>query len=193
MNPLQVGHIKQRSATSCNAACLAMLYNYFGCKQKETEIWNRLKTRRPSVEGDWYINMNDILKDIKKNNFNFIIGRSYWDFKNSFQPLRVLIKAGLPIMVIQKGHPNPTLGHCRVVVGIDKYYVIVNDPESDTENLKIKKQAFYDAWEQSGKEVTGGVLLTIFPRNYQGKIEKLLLDDVTTNIDKILWAESAQG
>lgn len=96
-------------------------------------------------------------------------------------------------MVIQKGHPNPTLGHCRVVVGIDKYYVIVNDPESDTENLKIKKQAFYDAWEQSGKEVTGGVLLTIFPRNYQGKIEKLLLDDVTTNIDKILWAESAQG
>lgn len=170
-----------------------MLYNYFGCKQKETEIWNRLKTRRPSVEGDWYINMNDILKDIKKNNFNFIIGRSYWDFKNSFQPLRVLIKAGLPIMVIQKGHPNPTLGHCRVVVGIDKYYVIVNDPESDTENLKIKKQAFYDAWEQSGKEVTGGVLLTIFPRNYQGKIEKLLLDDVTTNIDKILWAESAQG
>lgn len=181
MKLLQVPHIKQSEPTSCGAATIAMVCQYFGIDKTEKEIWDYLKTPRTSVQGDFFIDSKKSLEKLGKLGLYYIVGRSYWGFEESFQPIEQFLKLGLPVEVIQQGYPDPTLGHMRIVVGLDKDYVYVNDPEKDKGGTKMRRQEFYDAWEESGEEVTGGILKVVFPKNKTLKIGKLLLDDLDTN------------
>jgi len=179
---IKVKHIKQMSSSACGAACLAMIYEYFGDTVDQNNIWDRLKKKRPLVEGDFYIDSNADMKDATKNGYDFVIGRSYWDIKDAFQPIEQFLRSGIPVSVTQQGHPDPKLGHCRVVVGLDEKHVFVNDPEKDKGNTKMTRKEFFNAWEESGDEVTGGVMMVIFPKGTDLKTETLLLDDVTSSV-----------
>jgi len=170
-----------------------MLYAYWGRDESESQIWQRLKSPRPGVEGEYYISMEDIFQDVKSQGFEFIIGRSYWDFEKAFQPLEMLLKAEIPVMVVQQGSPDPKLGHSRVVIGLDKNYVYVNDPEEKRGGTRISRKKFYVDWERSSDEVTGGVLLAILPKRLKKPVGSLFLDDVTTNTKKVSWVESGGG
>ena len=98
-----------------------------------------------------------------------------------FSPLKKILKADLPIIVVQRSSQYPKLGHYRLVVGIDQENVYINDPENKKGGTKISKKGFFKDWEASGKEVTGGVLFVIFNNKHTSKLKKLHIEDVQTN------------
>lgn len=182
---MKVPHIKQKSETSCGAAALAMVYGYLG-KPEETEskIFERLKTKRPNVEGEFYIRNIDLAKDSLKHNLSYFIGTvPLSSKKTAFQALKKFLSLSIPVVACQRVTESSTFGHCRVVVGIDQNNnITVHDPLDDDSKI-IAPEVFMKLWQRTNEdEVVGGQFFAIFRKEDVGKENSFLVNDFNASV-----------
>lgn len=190
---LKVPHIRQTQEGMCGAAALAMVYQFYDLKQTQVDIWQRLSKPRQEAAGK-FIDSKTIVMDSIKQKFCYFAGHVVWQNKDlATQVLRKFINLGIPVIICQRWRENSKLGHYKIVIGIEKDGVIVNDPESETPKSKIFYKSFMYKWERinGSTEVLGGEFVTIFPRKLNVEVRrlKLTLIDFTANISQFSAAD----
>lgn len=172
---LKVPHIKQTNETSCGAAVLSMVYKYYGLdNQTEKIIWNRLKKPRELNPDKEIIYTNDLFNDIKSNGFHHIKGQAVWDDKNKLlNLLKEFLRIKAPLIVCQRWREDQPYGHFKIVVGLEDESVILNDPESDENIIKVSLDRFIADWQKYSQEVIGGEFIAVLNNDQIKKIRKL--------------------
>jgi predicted double-glycine peptidase len=166
---LQIDFVKQKEF-HCGAACLEMVYKYFNLKNlTQTEIFEKWK-KFDTNTGNYYISTNDLVSDVNERGFYSELKRfNYLDQQEAICELKNIIDQGYPVIVCQKWNKkNPSVGHFRLVLGIDEEFVYFHDPDKDTrfKNRKSDKYShkkFLDFWQPTGEFVTGGYGFYIKP------------------------------
>lgn len=164
---MNIPHIKQSKETSCGAATLAMIYQYFGVHdQTEQIIWDRLKTPRTSIPGEHILKTISMAKDSLNFGLIYFWGIAVLDKKETaMQPIKEFLKLNIPVIVCQKISEENELGHFRVITGLKDNYLIINDPMSDKGGIEIDMEKFLSLWKKSENgEVIGGDFITIFKK-----------------------------
>ena len=181
---LKVPHIHQDHHSSCGVTTLLMQYQYLGVDKKgetQTTLWNKLKEPALIDKGEYTPIMNSA-KDAENRGLMVIIGRTFLNHQDSaLQPIEEFLKNGIAVEVQQQSQVNKKFGHAKLVIGITQTDIIVNDPFYKKGARKINKEKFLQMWQRTSPEMTGGVLIAIFKKEQEEKIEKLLLKDVYTN------------
>lgn len=168
MKILKVKHIKQTMPTSCGATCLAMTYKFFRKSgQTETVVWNRIKTPRPSNPSEFYTDTQKIVEDAKSLGFSYFVGHAVINSSNklALQPIKEFLSLGVPVIINQQISETNNLGHYRIVLGITKNEIILNDPLENQGKIHFTKAKFMSLWQRNTNgEVPGGVFIAIFKK-----------------------------
>lgn len=185
---LKLPHIKQIQEGMCGAAALTMVYRFYGFKQKQSDIWQRLSIPRQATTGK-FIDTKTMITDSVNQNFCYIAGHVVWQNKSlAVRVLRKFISLDIPVIICQRWRENSPLGHYRVVIGIEKDGVIINDSENKTPKSKIIYKSFMHKWEKinGSTEVLGGEFVAIFPRKLCVRVRrlKLTLTSFSANISQ---------
>lgn len=185
MDKLLVQHIKQSMETSCGAAALSMVYQYFK-KNDQTEkvIWERLKKSRPQVPGQYYLETTDMAIDSQKQGFCYFLAQAVLDSSDlALQPIKEFLSLSIPIIVCQKLSESNILGHFRVVIGIDEKNIILNDPMEEKNETIIDINRFMTLWAKTENgEVIGGQFLAIFKKEQIAKESRFKIFVFNSNI-----------
>lgn len=185
MSKISIKHIKQKRETSCGAASLAMIYDYFGLNgQNETKIWHRLKTRRLNKKGEYILKTLDMARDSQKFNLHYFWGQAVMKNKKlALQPIKEFLKLSIPIVVCQKISKKNKLGHFRIVTKVKNDKIFINDPLQDKETT-IKISDFINLWEDTKNgEVIGGEFFAIFKKNQLNKKAKIITSNFNSSLD----------
>lgn len=163
MKILKVPHIKQTAETTCGAAALSMIYQFYGLKMEtEAKIWDRLKEPRHLNPSEEFIQTSKLAEDAKKNGFYYIIGQAVWNnLEKSVALLEEFLRIEAPIIVCQKFTKDSVIGHFRIVMGIEDDSIILNDPSSEEEFSVMSKSDFFEMWQKCSDEVIGGQFVAI--------------------------------
>lgn len=164
---LKVPHFKQTSESSCGAAALSMVYSYHGFQdQTEEVIWKRLKVPRKSVQGEEILRTIPMAKDAIEFELSYFYGQAVMgETLISLQPIKEFLSLSIPVVVCQKISKENSLGHFRVVTGIEGGDIYLNDPlnEKGAEKKDIKE--FMELWQKADNdEVVGGEFFAIFEK-----------------------------
>ncbi|MDB4984654.1 MAG: hypothetical protein JWM20_833 [Patescibacteria group bacterium] len=161
MNTLNVPFCKQTNGVSCGAACLVMIYEFYGMHSvTQEDILDKYKIQDPHNQG-MRILTSDLVSDARLRGFtSSIIAADITDIKSSMALIKTFIKRGVPIITCQQYSQEKSLsGHFRVVIGIDEKDVIFHDPNDLLENGALQKmthESFFELWQPTGENVTGG-------------------------------------
>lgn len=165
LQKIPVPHLRQSHKTTCGAACLAMLLNYWGTMENEQVIWNACKSPRPNSKGEYTPTAN-LVSYVKSKGFQVFHKIAPIDFDARIQVVKDFLIKGLPVIVCQRISRNSPYGHFRVVIGYDKINFFVNDPLEDDGGKGIGFKDFLKLWEKtSDSEVIGGDYFVLIPAN----------------------------
>lgn len=165
---MQIKHIKQSGETSCGAAALAMIYQYLGLTEEtESKIFERLSVVRPSVEGEYFIKSIDLAKDGEKFGFSYFIAQAdLTNVESAFQPIKEFLDLGIPVIVCQQISASNSLGHFRVVRGINSEGNIEIEDPLENQGEIMNSQNFMRLWQDAkNDEVIGGQFIAIFKKS----------------------------
>ncbi len=190
-NILNVPHIKQINVNSCGAAVLAMIYQFWGIKDTQEDIWKRLQERREIAKG-LMIKVNKIIEDAKSKNLRWFVGNALWqDRKIAFDPIEQFLQSGIPLIVCQRVERRSKLGHFRTVVGLDSKWIYINDPLKTKMSI-MSRNKFLALWQKASKEIPGGLFIAIFKNSDSPKLKRLRLSGFqgaleTFEVGEIEW------
>mgnify|MGYP001562672639 CR=1 FL=1 len=126
----------------CGPATMKMLLDYFGVKKSEKEL-ARLMKHSPKRGTD----EKDARRVAKKFGFKILIKNN-----SSFAEIKKWLDRGVPVIVDwfargRNDYPYLTVaeGHYAIVVGLDKEYIYLQDPEIGA-LCKYKKEDFLKVW-----------------------------------------------
>jgi hypothetical protein len=159
-------------------------------KVTEDQIWVGLRKQRKISKGKGYaIYVNDIVANASANNFYWFWGNAIWQDKNrALIPIDRFLQAGIPVIVCQSLRVGSKFGHFKVVTGLKKGKIFVNDPKRATGNHIMTLNKFLSLWkkitdEVTGEtEVTGGLFLAIFPKNKKIDVNNLELSSFNASM-----------
>ncbi len=175
MKNLTVPHIKQSEESSCGAAALAMIYQYFGKgDQNERVIWERLKVHRPNTDNQYYLETPSMAQDASKQELSHFLAQAALDSPElALQPIREFVSLSIPVVVCQRISESNTLGHFRVITNIDEKDITFNDPMDDRGGTVLGIDKFMCLWSPANNgEVIGGEFLAIFQKELIAKESK---------------------
>jgi len=130
------------NASMCGPASLKMVFDYYGVIKTEEELFKLCNVSKELGTDD---------KTMKKvaQSFGFKV-----EIKNfsSFEDIEKWLNIGVPLIVdwfspgrMDKKESEMPDGHSSIVVGLDKEYIYIQDPEVG--NLrKLKREDFYRVW-----------------------------------------------
>ncbi len=175
MSTLPVQHVGQYGKTHCAAACLEMVYRYFGITNiTQHDIWRKRKTTR--LDGSRHvINTEDIAKELAENGFQVLMGQFYLDIDRCRQNIKNLLAEENPIIACKQWRPGSEYGHSVVIIGIEKDQIAFIDPEKDSETQYQNLESFINEWQPTGKEVVGGEFIVMGKNKKPLQIKKLHL------------------
>ena len=81
--------------------------------------------------------------------------------------LKNIIMRGVPIIVCQQYTKEQSIiGHFRIVVGIGNKYIYLHDPDRNFggKNIRWTHEKFFNYWQATGMNVTGGTYFLIEPK-----------------------------
>ena len=165
---LNINYIEQIYDYSCGAACLQMVYSFYGLKVSQKDIYDKYATdSRENFTGK-IINTEDLVKDaIQREFISSKWNRLPEDLRNE-NSLKEFIDSFLlnnkPILFCQQFTVmNKKAGHFRVLVGRDENNIFVHDPHPKFGKSKriFTFKEFLEYWEPTGGEVTGWVYIVI--------------------------------
>lgn len=164
---LNINFIKQFNNYSCGAACLQMVYSFYGLKVPQKEIYDLYVTESKEDSLRKIINIEDLVEDAKQRGFISQWIRLPENLRNE-KGLEEFIDNNLlnnqPLIFCQQfTRMNKTTGHFRVLVGRDNNNIIVHDPHPKfgKSNRVFTIKEFLEYWEPTGKDVTGWVYVVI--------------------------------
>lgn len=177
MSLLKVPHIKQSAETTCGAAVLSMIYQFYGLKdQSEDKIWHRLKERRYLNPNEEFIQTSKLAEDAKNQGFHYIIGQAVWNQEEkAVGLLKEFLRIGAPIIVCQKFKRDSGIGHFRIVIGLNEDEIILNDPYLEDSVFRMNKSDFLEMWQKCSDEVIGGQFVVILNETQSEKLGNLPL------------------
>ena len=167
MKLLKVPYIAQFNSNACGAAVLQMIYEYYGLQDVSQEIlFNTYQELEPRGSGNLRMTTDALVQDSRERGFNSGWSRvNYSSNEDSINLLKILVlKNKIPIIVCQKfTEDHPTIGHFRIVLGIDEGFVYLHDPNNEIGGPKLKWpiNKFMDFWQWTGDNVTGGIFCYI--------------------------------
>ena len=164
MQILKVPYRKQISESACGVAAFEMAYRYIRPSKLSKFSQEKAHNKRAELspdKTDMRVTTYDLIEMAQSRGL-----RSDWGRVDPF-PLRLVGQvryftetAKIPLIACQQWHEDKTVGHFRVIVGIDEKEVVFHDPEPDVggPECRLPLLEFIDAWRWSpGKNVTGGV------------------------------------
>jgi ABC-type bacteriocin/lantibiotic exporter with double-glycine peptidase domain len=188
MQVLEVPYRQQISESSCGAAAFEMVYKYLKpsklSKFSQQKVFNRLKEQTPSGT-NVRMSTNSIMDLARSRGLESDWGRVNPSPERLVEQATHFIETEkLPLIACQQWHADKSLGHFRVIIGIDEREVIFHDPEPTVGGAerRLPLHEFIDAWRWTfGGNVIGGVAIWIANRQI-----KSTLDPDTPN----LWASN---
>lgn len=162
MKKLNVQYFKQINSAACGAACLEMVYKYYGLEDiSQEQIFEKYKATDPHNSKGVRMLTNDIVLDAKSMGFkSSVIIADFKDTNTAITLLDIFLTDSIPLIVCQQYNLlAPLAGHFRVVVGIDDQDVYFHDPDDKIENgqlLQLSHSKFLELWQPTGENVTGG-------------------------------------
>ena len=158
---LNVPYIEQKANNSCGAACMEMIFKYYGKEIQEDEIVNELLVKC-NQSNRKYIRTADIVEYAIQKGFN-----AFWGYMQIIDGIRMLIDDGFPVIVIQRADiKNESLAHFKVVKGYKKTSFIINDPENINSQI-TPQDSFLKLWKKQifGENTDENVFILIYPKN----------------------------
>lgn len=163
---LDIPYVPQpQMSNMCGAACLEMIYRYFGLETSQAEIWNHIS----AVDSlSHRLNCHTYLMTIDAQN------RGLNSVAISIASLLELIPACLknsivPIILCRRS-PTDLYGHFCVIKGVDYKGFYLNDPDPGNvkgNNWLLKTNDFVAAARSRGEVRTSNTLILISSKNVE--------------------------
>ncbi len=159
---MNIPYVKQITNLSCGPACLEMVYKYYGIGNiAQVDILKKYKVPDPHNPSGIRVLTNDLVLDARSNGLSSsIVVADVRDMTSAINLLKIFTDSGIPVIVCQQYSPEfPLTGHFRVVYKIDGNNVYLHDPDTDIEggeSLKWSCEKFFQLWQPTGENVTGG-------------------------------------
>ncbi len=165
-NLLEVPYVQQFNTNTCGAAVLEMIYKYNGLKNiSQQELMVKYQELEPHGSGNYRMTTDSLITDARARGFNAGWIRVNWEsIKDSISLIKVFMDFGIPVIVCQKfTNELPSIGHFRIVLGIQGEIIYLHDPNIETggANLEWPISKFMEFWKPTGDNVTGGILCFI--------------------------------
>jgi len=147
----------------CGAAALWMVYDSFGIRTSQQDIWPRISV--PDSEGDKYSLTYLLCADVIKQGLHGIIIQA----KNPWKILKLCNENSIEAILLHRLEADSPCGHFTVLVDVDDQIVTLHDPEKGP-NRKVERNEMLDLWRKKGKncEIEDDVLIAI-SKNDSGK------------------------
>jgi ABC-type bacteriocin/lantibiotic exporter with double-glycine peptidase domain len=178
MPVLNVPHVRQAGPTHCGAACLEMVYRYFGITNRtQHDIWCR-NTFRPDGTGH-YLSTQAIIDDLINNGFLVLCGQILLENKKCNGSLIRTLNNELPIIACKQWNQNPSYGHFVVITGLENNTIIYLDPETNSVPKRKILDDFMNEWRATGPEVIGGQFIIMGNNTHELNIQRLHVTNFT--------------
>ena len=148
----------------CGAAALCMVYDSFGIKTSQQDVWPRISVL--DKEGEDKYSMTYLLcADAIKQSLHGIIIQA----KNPWKILKLCNENSIRAILLHRLEADSPCGHFTVLVDVDDQFVTLNDPEKGP-NRKVERNEMLDLWSKKGKncEIEDNILIAI-SKNDSGK------------------------
>jgi ABC-type bacteriocin/lantibiotic exporter with double-glycine peptidase domain len=162
---LEIPYRRQLEEASCGIAAFEMVYKYFRPSKQsvfnQSKVFHRLRT--PTPDGaNTRITSESIVQLAKERKFFADWGRVSPDIIKMNKQINFFIKKKLPLIACQQWHKDRSLGHFRVIAGIEDDQIVFHDPEVGTGGSRLPYLNFIREWRPTeGGNVTGGVAIWI--------------------------------
>lgn len=125
---IKMKRYKQLTGYSCGVACLRMMLAHRG--KRYSEKFLRDLTECDKNKGTTVRRLRKVLKTLE------------------FRPIRHYLTLNKALKKVAKGNPLliPRVGHWVVLIGYDKSYVHILDPNSKRNMRRINKKLFKETW-----------------------------------------------
>jgi hypothetical protein len=159
MSVLDVPYQRQINGDACGAAALAMVYESFGVKCSQEQIWLRTACRelgRPPRTKTWLL-----CADALGLGFSALTIKA----RDPWQTLRDCAAQNVRAILNHRLSNATPAGHYSVLVAIDENHVVLHDPQLGPER-RLSQAELLDLWcrRLSDLEITGRVLLAVARR-----------------------------
>jgi ABC-type bacteriocin/lantibiotic exporter with double-glycine peptidase domain len=165
MSKLAVPFIRQTNEWSCGAACLEMIYRFYGeTGISQRNIYDALKSKDPHKGGKLQITTDAMVAHANGRGYD---ARWFRVNLNSGADVEAQISGYLdrdiPLIACQSMADKPLLGHFRIITGKDDTAVLIHDPDPKTGGAFQRRdiQRLIALWQPTGVNVTGGVAIVI--------------------------------
>lgn len=165
---LQLNHTRQRGRTYCGVACLEMVFDYFGKKVDQNDIWVRKKVLRPDRTAS-YVTSESMAMEARDQGLNVIMAQSSLNAKKCKGNIERMISLGIPIIVCRQWENDSDYGHFVIIVGVDGNIIKYLDPEKGSRIRSQNFLSFLNSWRKTGEEVLGGFFIAITDKKTIGK------------------------
>lgn len=139
----------------CGAACLSMIYKYYGISDDQNTVWQRIA--QPDNNGNLYVRTFRLCADLLCNGIHSVIIKAV-------NPLRVLSICNhndFSAILCYRLNKKSNAGHFTVFEKLKGDYVIVNDP-LQRKDRRISKKTILKLWRPTdGNEVVGNILIPL--------------------------------
>ncbi len=164
---LKIPYIKQINPNACGAAALEMVYKFYGLENvSQEELMQKYQELEPHGSGNYRMSTDTLITDAREKGFESTwLRANYTNKQDCLSLLKILVETKkIPVIVCQKFTDEmPLIGHFRIVIGVDNDSIYLHDPnvEIGGEKLKWTLDKFFNFWQPTGQNVTGGILCLI--------------------------------
>ena len=154
---LAVQFYRQSNQFSCGAAALQMVYDFWGLKSNQAELYKTLREKNRSMKGAYIITLAPMIEDAHRRKFYACLKKfSIQNTDTLSNELDFFLhEQKIPIIAcLQWRKDQPLQGHYRVLIGRDGSDVILHDPAAGTEKWPMSKLTDY--WYATGPQVPEG-------------------------------------
>jgi hypothetical protein len=174
---LPVPYHVQISEAACGVAVFEMAYRYLRpsklTKFSQQKIYRRLEEPTPTGT-NVRVTTSSLVELARSRGLYSDWGRVSPEPASLVHQIRHFIeRERVPLIACQQWHRDRTLGHFRVIVGIDDETVAFHDPERGAggKERTLPLDQFIDAWRPTpGGNVTGGVAVWIAARQIENPL-----------------------
>ena len=147
--------IEKPNNRMCGAACLSMIYKYYGIPDDQLSIWSRIKDK--DGIGNLFAFTYKICADLLNHNINSLIIQAI----KPLEVLKICDKNNFSAILVHRVKRNSNFGHFTVFNKIEGDRININDPMKD-KPTRIYKKTILDLWKDTGgDEVFGNILIPI--------------------------------
>jgi ABC-type bacteriocin/lantibiotic exporter with double-glycine peptidase domain len=168
--PDQLSYLKQADDWSCGAACLEMVYRFYGLTGvSQRHIYNQRRTPDPHKGGKYQITTDSMIADAIARGFDARWFRiNLTSAADMDAQIATFLDRKIPLIACQRlSNDKPLLGHFRIITDRDGSFIYAHDPAINGGGAHQRKAiaAFLEFWKPTGVNVTGGVAIEIMKRS----------------------------